>query len=425
LTLDTLDAVVLCWSENILRLMGLFQPDTDIFRHRDVLREDYQPEEIVGRDEELQQYISALQPVINGDQPANIFLYGKAGVGKTACTRYLLSELKEDAAEFNIDLTTIRTNCEDLSTSYQVAIQLINELRDPDDQLKPTGYPQRQVNEWLWEELDSIGGTIIIVFDEVDHINDDSILYQIPRARANGNLENSKVGIIGISNDFKFRESLSSKVQSSLCEKELQFPAYNANELRDILRQRADLAFYDDVVPQGVIAKCAAFGAKDAGDARQSLDLLMEAGDVAVEQNADQVTVEHVDKARSSLERSRIVDGVAGLTQQGHLVLYALLMLHEEGSTPIRARDVQDRYEIVCDRAAVDPLVPRRMRDHLGELAMLGIVSRTERNKGEAGGRYYEYELDTNPDLLLEALEKTVDMVGVTDAIQKRLDQSV
>jgi len=223
--------------------MGLFQPDTDIFQERDVLREDYQPEEIVGRDEELQQYISALQPVINGDQPANIFLYGKAGVGKTACTRYLLRELKDDAAEFDVDLTTIRTNCEDLSTSYQVAIQLINDLRDPEDHLKPTGYPRRQVNEWLWEELDAIGSTVIIVFDEVDHIDDDSILYQIPRARANGNLEESKVGIIGISNDFKFRESLSSKVQSSLCEKELQFPAYNANELRDILRQRADIAF--------------------------------------------------------------------------------------------------------------------------------------------------------------------------------------
>ncbi|WP_226042825.1 orc1/cdc6 family replication initiation protein [Natrinema sp. DC36] len=405
--------------------MGLFQPDTDIFQERDVLREDYQPEEIVGRDEELQQYISALQPVINGDQPANIFLYGKAGVGKTACTRYLLRELKDDAAEFDVDLTTIRTNCEDLSTSYQVAIQLINDLRDPEDHLKPTGYPRRQVNEWLWEELDAIGGTVIIVFDEVDHIDDDSILYQIPRARANGNLEESKVGIIGISNDFKFRESLSSKVQSSLCEKELQFPAYNANELRDILRQRADIAFFDDVVPHEVIAKCAAFGAKDAGDARQSLDLLMEAGDVAVEQDATQVTVDHVDQARESLVRSRIVDGVAGLTQQGHLVLYALLMLHEEGDTPIRARDVQDRYEIICGRAAVDPLVPRRMRDHLGELSMLGIASRTERNRGESGGRYYEYALDTNPDLLLEALDETVDMVGVTDAVQQRLDQDL
>lgn len=404
--------------------MGLFQPDTDIFRNRDALREDYQPEEIVGRDDELQQYISALQPVINGDQPPNVFLYGKAGVGKTACTRYLLSELKSDATEYDIDLTTIRTNCEDLSTSYQVAIQLINELRDPDNQLKPTGYPRRQVNEWLWDELDSIGGTIIIVFDEVDHIEDDSILYQIPRARANSNLTESKVGIIGISNDFKFRESLSSKVQSSLCEKELQFPAYNANELRDILRQRADIAFYDSVVPEEVIAKCAAFGAKDAGDARQSLDLLMEAGDIAVEQGTEEVTETHVDEARASLERSRIVDGVTGLTQQGHLVLYALVMLHEEGETPTRARTIQDRYEIVCERAATDPLVPRRMRDHLNELAMLGIASRVERNKGEVGGRYYEYSLDTSPDLLLEALDETVDMVGVTEAIQKRLNQS-
>ncbi|WP_255681616.1 hypothetical protein [Natrinema sp. SYSU A 869] len=192
----------------------------------------------------------------------------------------------------------------------------------------------------------------------------------------------------------------------------MQFPAYNANELRDSLRQRADIAFYDDVVPHEVIAKCAAFGAKDAGDARQSLDLLMETGDVAVEQNAEHVTEAHVDEARALLERSRIVDGVAGLTQQGHLVLYALVILHEEGEAPTRARDIQDRYEIVCDRAAVEPLVPRRIRDHLGELAMLGIATRDERNKGESGGRYYEYALDTNPDLLLEALDETVDMVG-------------
>ncbi|WP_245779494.1 hypothetical protein [Halostagnicola kamekurae] len=33
------------------------------------------------------------------------------------------------------------------------------------------------------------------------------------------------------------------------------------------------------------------------------------------------------------------------------------------------------------------------MRDHLGELSMLGIASRTERNRGESGGRYYEYLL--------------------------------
>lgn len=60
------------------------------------------------------------------------------------------------------------------------------------------------------------------------------------------------------------------------------------------------------------------------------------------------------------------------------------------------------------------------MRDHLGELAMLGIANRSERNKGEAGGRYYEYGLDTSPELLLEALEETVDIVGKTESIQQR-----
>jgi cell division control protein 6 len=85
---------------------------------------------------------------------------------------------------------------------------------------------------------------------------------------------------------------------------------------------------------------------------------------------------------------------------------------------------IQERYEVICDRAATDALVPRRMRDHLNELAMLGIASRVERNKGEVGGRYYEYALDTNPDLLIEALSETVDIVGVTDEVQQRLDRS-
>ena len=36
--------------------MGIFERDTDIYRDRDALREDYQPEELVGRDEELRAY---------------------------------------------------------------------------------------------------------------------------------------------------------------------------------------------------------------------------------------------------------------------------------------------------------------------------------------------------------------------------------
>lgn len=403
--------------------MGMFERDTEIYRNRDALREDYQPDKLVGRDEELERYKTALQPVINGEQPNNIFLYGKTGVGKTAGTRYLLDHLIEDAAQYDdIELTVKILNCDGLSSSYQISTRLVNKFRDDSNQISTTGYPRATVYDMLWNELDKCGGTIIIVLDEVDHIDDDSILYQLPRARANGNLSNAKIGIIGISNDFSFRDNLSPKVKSSLCEEELQFPAYNAQELIEILSQRAEVAFHNGVMDEGVIRLCAAYGAKDAGDARQSLDLLMKAGDIARDKETDIVTDELVREAREELERGRIREGISGLTQHGHLVLYALLTLEQQDKTPVRSRDIRPRYTSFAEQVGIDPLVPRRMRDHLGELSMLGIVSAVERNEGRRGGTYREYSLDMDVDMVLDALSDTVSEVGIHESISELVD---
>ena len=399
--------------------MGMFERDTDIYRDRDALREDYQPEQLVGRDEELDTYRAALQPVINGEQPNNVFLYGKTGVGKTAATRYLLQHLQEDAAQYDdIELTVTALNCDGLTSSYQVATRLVNEFRDDTEQISTTGYPRASVYEMLWNELDDCAGTILIVLDEVDHVEDDSILYQLPRARANGNLSTAKIGIVGISNDFSFRDDLSPKVRSSLCEQEIHFPAYDATDLQKILEQRVEVAFHDGVLDPGVIPLCAAYGAKDAGDARQSIDLLMKAGDLARDDDTERVAEEHVERGRRALERGRIKEGITGLTQHGHLVLYALLTLDLEDEAPVRSRDVRPRYTRFAEMADRDPLVPRRMRDHLSELAMLGIISVTERNEGRRGGTYREYALDMDVDLLLDAMADTVEDVGVHQSVQ-------
>ncbi|WP_101298364.1 orc1/cdc6 family replication initiation protein [Halegenticoccus soli] len=405
--------------------MALFERDQHIYRDRDALREDYQPEELVGRDEELQTFQAALQPVINGEQPNNIFIYGKTGVGKTAATRYLLSHLKQDAAQYDdLDLSVVFLNCDGLTSSYQIATHLVNELRSETNQISTTGYPLASVYEMLWNELDDRTGTVLIVLDEIDHVQDDSILYQLPRARANGNLERAKVGLIGISNDFSFRDDLSPKVKSSLCEQEIHFPAYNATNLRAILQQRSQVAFHEGVLSSEVIPLCAAYGAKDAGDARQSIDLLMKAGDLAREEGADLVVEDHVKNGRRSLERGRIKEGIMGLTEHGHLVLYALLTLDLEGETPIRSRDVRPRYTRFAEMANRDPLVPRRMRDHLSELAMLGIISVTERNEGRRGGTYREYALDMDVNLILSAMDETVELVGVHESLSEYIDPS-
>ena len=353
--------------------MTLFERDQNVYNDRDALREDYQPAELVGRDQKLEEYQAALQPVINGEQPNNIFLYGKTGVGKTVATRYLLSHLQTDADHYSdLDLTVVFLNCDGLHSSYQVATYLVNQLRSKADQISATGYPLAAVYEKLWDDLEELSGTVLVVLDEIDNIQDDSILYQLPRARDNNNLTNTKLGLIGISNDFEFREELSPKVKSSLCEEELHFPAYEALELRSILNQRIEVAFQPNVVEQSVVNYCAAIGARDAGDARQSIELLMKGGDIARKNKAQTVNEDHVRHGEKLLERNRVAEGISGLTPHGRYILYALLTLHYEDETPVRTRDIRPRYTRLCETIDDDPLVSRRMRDHLGDLTMLG-----------------------------------------------------
>lgn len=389
--------------------MALFERSEAIFEDENVLHDDYQPESLEERDDELKQYTAYLQPVINGSQPRNIFLYGKTGVGKTAATKYLLHHLEEDAKQYDdLTVTTVYLNCEDLTSSYRVAVELVNTFRDPTEQISRTGYPLNAVYEKLWTELDQIGGTVLIVLDEVDYISDDdSILYQLPRARSNEKIENARIGIIGISNDFKYREKLDPRVEDTLCERELHFPPYDANELQNILEKRAAVAFKDGILEGDVVPLCAAFAAQDKGSARQGLDLLLEAGDLARRRNDPVVTESHVREAKQLLEKQRIEESMKELTSHGHLTLLAVVTstVADPSQVPFQKQHLYDQYRDLAVATNRDPLGGRAFHNHLAELSMLGILDRTKRNEGRGGGIYYEYEIDVPIDAALSTLE--------------------
>ena len=402
--------------------MTTFTRDTEIFCDEEMLREDYQPESITAREEELSAYKTALQPVVNGAQPRNIFLYGKTGVGKTAVSRYLLNQLKQDTKQYDdVDLSVYWLNCTNLSSSYQVAVNLVNTIRSTKNRISTTGYPQQRVFDILYEELDAIGGTILLVLDEIDHIgSNDEILYELPRARSNGYLDSAKPGVIGISNDFGFRDSLSPKVKDTLCEEDIHFPPYDGPELEAILHRRADGALYDDAATQGVISLCAALAAQDTGSARQALNLLYKAGELARATDESIITEDRVHEAREELEQSQIEHGMRELTQHGHLSLVATLNLALAEETPARVREIYPRYRTIAEQSDIDPLVRRRMHDHLADLAMLGILNRQSRNEGRAGGQYYEYEFNVGLKLVCEVVD-TLDGVALPRRIGEHL----
>ena len=63
--------------------MPVFTPSTGIFDDPRVLSEEYVPENILGRNSELESYKNALQPIMDGQPTKSILLYGKTGVGTT------------------------------------------------------------------------------------------------------------------------------------------------------------------------------------------------------------------------------------------------------------------------------------------------------------------------------------------------------
>ena len=59
------------------------------------------------------------------------------------------------------------------------------------------------------------------------------------------------------------------------------FPPYNAQELSEIMLQRAQKAFKQNVVNDSAITLSAAIAAQESGDARTALMLLLRAGEIA------------------------------------------------------------------------------------------------------------------------------------------------
>lgn len=406
---------------------SIFADDVELIKNAEVLEEDYTPEQILCRDDVLKQYTSVFKPIYKGRPPQNAFLYGDTGVGKTAATKFLRENLERDIARKNeqlsedekITLNVVWINCENFTTgdhktsSYQVAVGIVNRLRDKGNRITGTGYAPQDVYDIMYEELDKLTGTVLVILDEVDKIgNDDTLLYELPRSRDIGYVENVRVGVIGISNDYTFRKNLSPKVKDSLCETEIKFPAYNAEELSKILGARAELALYDGAYSQETVSLCSALAYQEAsGSARRAIRLLRRSAEIAEEHGSEQIEESHIRQADKDLEYGNIVESIVDQDDEKLYILKALAHLDDAGLTPARTRTIHAAYSRVVraynKESGKDPLTQRGMFNHLSKLVMFGFVNTIDHNKGAGGGQWNEHEFsdDVDPQKVKDAFE--------------------
>jgi len=352
-----------------------------IFRSRDVLRPTYTPSELPHRSEQIKGLASILVPALRGETPSNVLIYGKTGTGKTAVAKYVGKEL-EEASLGDMKCTVIYINCEVVDTQYRILAHL---ARHFDKEIPMTGWPTDQVYAEFRNAVDAEKQVVVIMLDEVDKLvrKGDDVLYNL--SRINSDLLRSKVSIIGVSNDLKFTEFLDPRVKSSLGEDEIIFPPYNAEQIRDILEQRASLSFNSGVLQESVIPLCAAFAAQEHGDARKALDLLRISGELAERARSAIVAEDHVRSAREKIEQDRVEEVIKTLPTQSKLVLYSIVLLEEQGTRNITTSAVYNMYKQLCPLVETDFLTHRRITDLIAELDMLGILHTIVISKGRYG----------------------------------------
>jgi cell division control protein 6 len=268
-------------------------------------------------------------------------------------------------------------------TEYRLIAQL---ARDFGEEVPATGLPTDEVYKIFIKGLEKQKMLLLIVLDEIDQLinkTGDEILYNL--TRLNSELKESEISIIGISNDLMVTDHIDPRVKSSLSEEEIVFSPYNAIQLQKILKERADLAFKEKVVDEGVIEKCAAYAAKEHGDARRALELLRIAGELVERGNKKEVTLDHIDAAEEKIERDRIIDIVNGQPKQFKLTLYSIFEMFLKANKCIFTGDIYELYKNLCFRTGDRPLTQRRLSDIIAELDMLGIINAKVISKGRYG----------------------------------------
>jgi cell division control protein 6 len=358
-----------------------------VFRAKEVLSGSYLPPSIEGRDEQVSKIINILMPTAFGDQSDNILIYGKPGVGKTLVIKKVTSQIAESN---NINVAYI--NCNEVRTESGVLLSICHALM-PDRKIPHTGLDLEMYYANLWDILNLKKNSTIVVIDEIDRLKKNAfgVLNILSRSKENDKrLVWGTLSLIGISNNQSFYQDLDPSTMSSLSPQNIVFPPYNAEDLRKILQNRADLAFQEHALTDVVVPLCAALGAKEHGDARKALKLLESAGTQAVEEGVTQVTEKHVRTAFTKFDAEVTQKIVLSLPLQQKIILLAIINaadinFRKNKTIKVSTGEIHSPYRRLCEEYNVEPLSQRRVSNYLNELETVGLINAYILSRGRYG----------------------------------------
>ncbi|WP_135822387.1 Cdc6/Cdc18 family protein [Halostella litorea] len=328
-----------------------------------VLQQEFIPKEIEHRHAEMNRLSDALRPILDGQQPDNVFIFGPTGAGKTCVARYSLEKLREEL----LDIQYQYINCWQDYNRFRVLYRMLEGIDSTLD-IHRQSTPRDELFERLREYDDM---PYVVILDEVDQLEDMDVLYDLYTLR--------NITMIMIANEelelfAGMDQRVNSRLQSS---HRLQFDAYSNDELVGILSDRVEWGFTHDAISTRQLETIADAA---AGDARVAIGILRSAARQAEQDGADSIAdttiTQAIPAARSELHQQNIEK-----LNEHQQTVYDIVA-DAEVITP---GELYDRYE----GAVSDPKTKRTVRNYLQKMVHYDLIE----SEGEKRGR--EYRLNT------------------------------
>ncbi|KAJ3100023.1 AAA ATPase [Phlyctochytrium bullatum] len=366
------------------------------------------PAKLVHRQKERDALLDFFRRTAVAEKPGSLYVSGSPGTGKTALVNEVLGNLKTEFPSLaKCGVKTVYINCMELTATNDIYNKILQSLGDTAPTVGEDKYTA-VVTALSADKTRRIRAMRVVVLDEIDHLISTQRetlykLFQIP------SMAGCKLVLVGIANSIDLLDKhLPNLPEECVAPERLNFCAYNATEIGDIIKARLrdaketlghDLApLAPKTLPDGTpltdfihpsaIDLCAR-RVSSSGDLRRALDVCRQSFEILETEvtrkraagtewmangEMPKVAVTHMLKASATALVTGPVQRIMGLSTQQKAVLVALVLVMGKG-TSMAVGDLYDAYIKFCkNKAGVTPVNNMEFKDIVSLLETSGLV---------------------------------------------------
>lgn len=378
-----------------------------VFKDLRTLSFDYVPPRLVHREAQMRKLVMLYRSVIESDLAQHAVLVGSVGTGKTATAKRFCMDLKEHAEKEQKAIDWVLVNCRQRNSESSVVLHIVNHFQPnfPD-----RGFSITEMLRILRKDLEKRKTHLLVVLDEADMLlrrAGSDIIYKLTRFGEEKVESRELISLMLISQknvlDMLDPASASTFKRTNIVE----FGKYTTEELKDIVKLRAELALHEGCIDQDAIDLIAEVSS-EWGDARFAIEILEKAGMLADEEHAGMISVEHVRAAKAEAYSSITESKLASLDRHQKLALLGIAVA-SKGKAYVTTGEAEEAYKVACEEYSEKPRAHTAFWGLLKDLDALGVVSARKSGPGISGKTTVITLLDIPAKVLDERLRSMLD----------------